>query len=924
MGTLIGNTIRLQLSGNANSSFEGAVTREQEFVSGVYSIDVADYSIALYGAGGPSSAFLNNVMLTFTDLGNLPDFTSVTLTYGSVPFTWDANSIRMDVSSLSLAPGTVFRLAIGFSPTDIFLSNATIRENAAGQTVVGTLSNNDFDGTTRSYTMADNPYFTLSGSAIVLKSGVTLDYETMASYDVKVTASDGSGAKDSVTETFTISLLDINEKPRLAATGLTSTFTENGAAVDLFSGVSVGTVEAGQTIRSLVLTVAGLDASGSGDRLVIDGTTVALINGSTGATAGLGVGYSVARSGNVATVTIASSGGLTAAQAEALIDRLAYLNAGDDPDATDRTITLTRIQDSGGSANGGADTTEVTVASTVHVVPVDDAPDGADKTISLAEDQTHTFDAADFGFSDALDGDGFLAVRITTLPLSGRLLLADVTGGNDAPTVIHAGDWVPALDLKYLTWVPDPDANGQGLASFTFQVIDDDYDQAIDPTPNRITFDVTAVNDAPCFTAGADQTVAEDSGAHTVTGWAAAISAGAANESGQALAFTVKNNNTALFAEQPAIGADGTLTYKLADDANGVATVTVVLSDDGGTSGGGKDASNAVTFTITATAVNDKPDAIDITPVASNTGKALVVAENSAGAVIGTVITTDRDDTAFTYTIDDARFEIVNDQLKLKSGMALDYEAAQAITIKVTAVDSGGLTVSRDVRIAITDDIADNNSAPVLTSANADTTVQSGTTLSLTIGDGHFLDPQGSDLDYTITVNGGAKPAWLSFDAETGLLTGTPTSAEVGTYVIAVTASDGSLSSATDTFDLVVTNPANPPDTIGRRGNDILVGDDSDNLVDGRRGNDRLTGSGGADTFLFGRHYGRDVITDFHSEEGDRIDLSGAVGIKGFQDLMKHHVTDLGDDIRIRADDGAVLVIRGIEPGELTKDMFLF
>lgn len=39
---------------------------------------------------------------------------------------------------------------------------------------------------------------------------------------------------------------------------------------------------------------------------------------------------------------------------------------------------------------------------------------------------------------------------------------------------------------------------------------------------------------------------------------------------------------------------------------------------------------------------------------------------------------------------------------------------------------------------------------------------------------------------------------------------------------------------------------------------------------------------------------------------------------------MKNHVFDSGDNIRIRADDGSVLVVHGIDPGELTKDMFLF
>jgi len=39
---------------------------------------------------------------------------------------------------------------------------------------------------------------------------------------------------------------------------------------------------------------------------------------------------------------------------------------------------------------------------------------------------------------------------------------------------------------------------------------------------------------------------------------------------------------------------------------------------------------------------------------------------------------------------------------------------------------------------------------------------------------------------------------------------------------------------------------------------------------------------------------------------------------------MKNHVFDSGDTMKIRADDGSVLVVHGSDPGELTKDMFLF
>ena len=122
---------------------------------------------------------------------------------------------------------------------------------------------------------------------------------------------------------------------------------------------------------------------------------------------------------------------------------------------------------------------------------------------------------------------------------------------------------------------------------------------------------VASRNDAPSFTKGADQTVPEDAGcAVDRQHGRRSISAGAGDEAAQALDFIVTNSNTPLFSAQPAITAGGTLSYTPAPNANGSATVTVRLHDNGGTAGGGADTSAAQTFTITITPVNDAPVAV--------------------------------------------------------------------------------------------------------------------------------------------------------------------------------------------------------------------------------------------------------------------------------------------------------------------------
>ncbi|WP_230388528.1 immunoglobulin-like domain-containing protein, partial [Pseudomonas putida] len=60
----------------------------------------------------------------------------------------------------------------------------------------------------------------------------------------------------------------------------------------------------------------------------------------------------------------------------------------------------------------------------------------------------------------------------------------------------------------------------------------------------------------------------------------------------------------------------------------------------------------------------------------------------------------------------------------------------------------------------------------------------------------------------------------------------------------------------------------------GGRGNDMLLGGSGDDFLTGGHGHDTLIGGAGKDTFIWkAGDYGNDVIKDFKSAEGDRIDL---------------------------------------------------
>lgn len=200
--------------------------------------------------------------------------------------------------------------------------------------------------------------------------------------------------------------------------------------------------------------------------------------------------------------------------------------------------------------------------------------------------------AADDSFSVAEDG-------ILTVPAPGVLANDSDLNGFPITVIAHTqpgnGDLAINADGSF-TYTPAPDTFGGD--SFTYTITN--YNGRAATAVVNLT--VLPVNDAPGFTVGADQTVLMNAGAQAVASWATGISKGPANESGQALTFAVTNDNTVLFSAQPAVSADGMLTYTPAPGLSGVATVTLYLQDDGGTDNGGADSSPAQTFTITVIA----------------------------------------------------------------------------------------------------------------------------------------------------------------------------------------------------------------------------------------------------------------------------------------------------------------------------------
>ncbi|MFP9231201.1 beta-propeller fold lactonase family protein [Pectobacterium cacticida] len=166
-------------------------------------------------------------------------------------------------------------------------------------------------------------------------------------------------------------LLTVNSAPQLTTTPVTSaTYDTTGAHVPLFRDTAISTGEAGQSIIQLTLNLSGL-SNVSQEFIVIDGTRIDLSQSSEGE-----IGnntYSYVRNGDNATLAIDSSKGLNIANAQTLVNSIAYVNDNAKAPRDVRMITLASIRDSGGTTGDGKDTADLAITATITLA-INNAP----------------------------------------------------------------------------------------------------------------------------------------------------------------------------------------------------------------------------------------------------------------------------------------------------------------------------------------------------------------------------------------------------------------------------------------------------------------------------------------------------------------------------------------------------------------------
>ncbi len=437
--------------------------------------------------------------------------------------------------------------------------------------------------------------------------------------------------------TINIRLISKNEAPVLSSSITQPTlYIENSLPTVIDSAITVTDEELDtyDDYSGAIATLYRYDAAANTPAINTDDT----YHGS-GDLSALNEGSSFSYNSNIIGQVIKNSGGelalyfsqaATRTDINGTLQSIAYANSSDTPTQQNNNLTeqvnfLWTLDDgnlnTGANAQGitnnpASDNLTTTHTSTLDILPVNDAPVGADNTISTNEDSSITLQSTDFGFSDPLEGDLFAAVTITALPLDGSLTLAGIvvtTGQTISITAINAGD---------LVFTPAGNQNGLDYTSFDFQVHDiggtanGGIDQ--DQTTNKITINVNSINDAP---AGENNTLSvnEDSAiilqpvhfgfsdrdddhffaAVTVTTLPTNGTLTIANTSitmGQTVSITDINNGDLVFT--PAADQNGT----------GYSDFNFQVHDDGGIANGGIDQDqtpNTMTFDVIST--NDAP-----------------------------------------------------------------------------------------------------------------------------------------------------------------------------------------------------------------------------------------------------------------------------------------------------------------------------
>ena len=416
---------------------------------------------------------------------------------------------------------------------------------------------------------------------------------------------------------------------------------------------------------------------------------------------------------------------------------------------------------------------------TSQIGNVNDAPSaGADQTGAITEDASTSTATNTVGASDPDTGD--------VLSYSA----SSATGTYGTFAVTSSGVWTYTLDNSDADTTA-LDASDQVTETFTITVSDSTAQDTMD-----IVVTITGANDAP--SAGADQTgsVVEDASTTTATGTVSGTDA----DDSASLAYTASNSGSGTYGSIAFSGAAWTYTLNNADaDTNALAdgasvsdAFTVTVTDGS--------ASDTMTVTIGITGANDAPSF-------TTTGDTTAT-EDSPYSYTAAASDADTGDTATVAVTSSTCPSWATCSGATVSGTPGNSDIG-SYAVDITATD-GTATTTQSFTIVV----APTNDAPTIDS----TAVTSATEDAV-----YTYTLVGSDVDGdTLTMGSTDVPSWLTFTAATGVLTGTPLNANVGTSGndVVLTVTDGQVT-VTQSFTITVSNINSAPKNLSLSSNSL-------------------------------------------------------------------------------------------------------
>lgn len=397
--------------------------------------------------------------------------------------------------------------------------------------------------------------------------------------------------------------------------------------------------------------------------------------------------------------------------------------------------------------------------------------------------------------------------QLTVVPVNDKPLMtaiSDLTVAEDGQVVVTLSATDVDAELPIFTYAASADnqdnvsytlegdvltispaANYNGTIVFGVTANDGEGTANSISDSEAFTITVNAVNDAPTSSATINtQTLLEAIPAYTLdlTQYFTDIETAAKD-----LTYTVSSINNAGLSISGA-----TLTITSVAGASGVEVATVTASD------GELSVSQSVTFVATT--------ASSEVTVANTVADQVLVEDFGVTSIdLSNVFALSTDANAsFTYILtgnNTIGASMNGSQLELTS--VDNFNGADELIIIGTADGKSSFTSFK-----IT--VSPANDAPSLVTAISDVSAPEDATLSQVISANAFSDVDGDVLSYSASYTA----AWLSFDATTRTFSGTPANSDVGTVAVTMTATDPSGASATDSFNIVVSNTNDDPTAI--------------------------------------------------------------------------------------------------------------